>query len=361
MKIRAASACLFDVRRDPPLSGTVQTFSKWEVVLVDIETDEGIVGTGYAYTIGTGGYSVLELLNKDLLGRLIGQDARQVESIWRQLFVATRGTVVGPITSLALAAIDIALWDLRGKALGQPIWLLAGGAQARVPVYDTEGRWMGLSNEQLVEHVKESQASGWAALKLKVGKLEPQADLERVSAVRSAVGDNMTLMVEASQSMTYAEAKRLARLLERVDPFWFEEPLPADDVAGHVRLSHFTSIPIAVGESLYSLGQFREYLVAGAAGIIQPDVGRIGGITPWLKVAHLADAFNVKLAPHFLMELHVSLAAAVPNAIYLEYFNQLKTITHSLPRVEDGFAIPPSEPGTGIQWDREAIAHLRLA
>jgi L-alanine-DL-glutamate epimerase-like enolase superfamily enzyme len=145
------------------------------------------------------------------------------------------------------------------------------------------------------------------------------------------------------------------------DPYWFEEPLPADDITGHEALAAATSVPLAVGESLYSVGQFREYLHRRAAGIVQVDVARIGGITPWLKVAHLAEAYNVAVCPHFLMELHVSLACAAPASRYLEHIPQLRAITKSQITVERGHALAPSTPGLGIDWDRDAIDDRRVA
>jgi L-alanine-DL-glutamate epimerase-like enolase superfamily enzyme len=171
----------------------------------------------------------------------------------------------------------------------------------------------------------------------------------------------MHLMVDANQSMTGAEARRRAAAFEEVDLFWFEEPLPADDIAGHARLAAGTSIPIAVGESIYSVQQFCQYLAAGAASIIQVDVARIGGITPWLKVAHTAEAFNVKVCPHFLMELHVSLAAAVPNGLYVEHIPQLRSLTRSQFGIENGHAVAPGAAGLGIDWDHDAIERGRVA
>jgi len=310
----ASFLCELEVERERV--DAVQSFTKQETIFVDLETEDGVTGRGYAYTIGTGGQAVLQLLRADLLPTLLGQDARQIEAVWRRLFRRTHATAVGTITSLALAAVDIALWDLKGKALDQPLWLLAGGARDRVPLYDTEGGWLQLSVDELVAGARRSIDAGWSGIKIKVGKPNPQEDVERLRAVRAAIGPAARLMVDANQSLTYPEAKRRAYLYEPFDLFWFEEPLPAEDIAGHARLAAATSIPIAVGESIYALGHFREYLTAGAAGIIQVDVARIGGITPWLKVAHLAEAFNVHVAPHFLMELHVSLAAAIPNALY---------------------------------------------
>jgi L-alanine-DL-glutamate epimerase-like enolase superfamily enzyme len=361
VKIVGATAYLIDLEPETPRTDAIQSFVRQETIFVEIETDAGVSGTGYSYTIGTGGRAVLQLLQEDLLHHLPGQDARQVESIWLHLFRSTHGTVVGAITSLALAAIDIALWDIRCKSAGQPLWLVAGGAKREVPLYDTEGGWLQLSVEELVAGAIQSTQRGWPGVKLKVGKPSAHEDMERLRAVRDAIGPDIDLMVDANQSMTYSEAKRRARMFEELDLFWFEEPLPAEDITGHALLAPYTSIPIAVGESLYSTSHFREYLAAGAAGIVQVDAARIGGITPWLKTAHLAEAFNVKVAPHFLMELHVSLAAAVPNAMYVEHIPQLRSITTKDIEIVAGRAIAPSVPGIGISWDRDAIDNLRQA
>ena len=233
---------------------------------------------------------------------------------------------------------------------------MAGGYRPAVPLYDTEGGWLHLSTDELVAGALASQAAGWPGVKLKVGKPSVAEDVARLRAVREAVGPGMALMVDANQSMTGAEARRRAAAFEPLDLTWFEEPLPADDIAGHQWLASQTSIPIAVGESMYSVAQFREYLTRGAASVVQVDVARVGGITPWLKVAHLAEAFNVTVCPHFLMELHVSLAAAVPNGAFVEHIPQLRAVTRTEMMVKDGQAIAPEEPGLGIDWDRDALA-----
>lgn len=357
--IRRVDTYLVDLVPERPRTDAIQSFVKQETIFVEIENEDGATGIGYSYTIGTGGRAVLELLRNDLVPLLPGEDADQIEAVWQKLFWATHGTAVGAITSLALAAVDSALWDLRGKSLGQPLWRLAGGARPSVPLYDTEGGWLHLSIDDLVEGALASKRQGWPGVKLKVGKPRPEEDFERLQAVRGAVGSDMDIMVDANQSLTHAEAKRRAHLFEPLGLFWFEEPLPAEDLQGHVRLAASTSIPIAVGESIYSPSHFREYLAAGAAGIVQPDVARVGGITPWLKVAHLAETFNVKVAPHFLMELHVSLAAAVPNALYVEHIPQLRSITRSEMQIDGGMAVAPETPGLGIDWDLEKIGALR--
>lgn len=358
--ITKAEAYLVDLEVETVRTDAVQAFLKQETVFVAVSTADGLNGLGYSYTIGTGGTSVLALLRDHLLPRLIGKDARNVEALWSDLWWSTHATTVGAITSLAVAAVDTALWDLRCLRAGEPLWRLAGGSRRQVPLYDTEGGWLHLTTDQLVAGALASQKAGWPGVKLKVGKPRVHEDVERLRAVRDAVGPSMDIMVDANQSMTYPEARRRAAAFEEVDLSWFEEPLPADDVTGHVQLSSSTSIPIAVGESLYSISQFREYVASGAAGIVQVDVARVGGITPWLKVAHLAEAFNLEVCPHFLMELHVSLTAAVPNGRYVEHIPQLRAITSTEMEIVDGYAVAPDTPGLGIDWDQDAIEDRRV-
>jgi L-alanine-DL-glutamate epimerase-like enolase superfamily enzyme len=334
----------------------IQAFVRQETPLVRIRCDDGLEGTGYSYTIGTGGSSVVALLADHLAPRLIGRDPDETEAIWKDLFFATHATAVGAITSLALAAVDTALWDLKAKRAGLPLWRAAGGAQARVPLYTTEGGWLHLPIEALVGQTLEAKAAGFRGAKIKVGRPHVSEDVARLTAVREAVGDAFELMVDANQCFTVSEAIRRARAFEPIGLAWLEEPLPAEDLAGHAELARHTALPIAVGESLYHPAHFREYLERDACSIVQVDCARIGGVTPWLKVAHLAEAFNVAVCPHFLMELHVSLTAAVPNAAWVEYIPQLDDITTSRLVIADGHAVAPTAPGLGIDWDFAAIA-----
>lgn len=347
---------VFQVDLAPPRPRTdaIQSFDTQETPIVRIRCDDGSEGTGYSYTIGTGGSSVLALLRDHLLPQLIGMEPQRIEHLWRTLYYSTHATAVGAITSLAMAAIDTALWDWRCRRDGQPLWVAAGGAQHQVPVYTTEGGWLHYSIDELVEAAVAVKNAGFLGAKIKVGK-RLQDDLARLAAVRETVGDDFELMIDANQCFTPAEAIRRAPYYAAAMINWFEEPLPADDLTGHARLAASTRVPVAVGESLYSIGQFADYLRQGACAVVQTDVARIGGITPWLKVAHMAEACNVPVCPHFLMELHVSLCAAVPNAEWLEFIPQLDSITRSLLRIEDGHAYPPSTPGLGIDWDWHEI------
>jgi len=337
----------------------IQAFPRQETPMVRIFCDDGSEGMGYSYTIGTGGSSVVGLIRDHLAPQLLGQDPQMIEAIWNDLFYHTHATAVGAITSLALCAIDTALWDMRCRSAGLPLHVMAGGAQRRIPIYDTEGGWLHIATSELVSNALEAKSRGFGGVKVKVGKARVGEDVERLRAVRDAIGDTMELMVDANQGFTIAEAIRRARHFEALDLAWFEEPLPAEDINGHVLLRESTSLPIAVGESLYSISHFREYLQRGACTIIQTDVARIGGITPWLKCAHIAESFNVPICPHYLMELHVGLCASVPNAPWVEYIPQLDVIMKNGMRIENGHALPFDGPGLGIEWDWKAIANMR--
>ncbi len=333
----------------------IQAFVKQETPIVRITCSDGAQGVGYAYTIGTGGSSVVALLRDHLCPLLIGRDAAEIERLWKELFFLTHATAVGAITSLALAAIDTALWDLRCRRAGLSLAQAAGGAQRRIPVYTTEGGWLHLSTAELVEEGLHARAMGFRGAKIKVGKPHVAEDVARLSAVRDALGSEFEIMVDANQAFTISEARRRADAYAPFGLAWLEEPLPAEDLAGHAELAAHARMPIAVGESIYSLQHFREYLERDACSIVQVDCARIGGITPWLKVAHLAESFNVAVCPHYLMELHASLAGAVPNAAWIEHIPQLDAITTSRLVIEDGYALVPGTPGLGIDWDFASI------
>jgi L-alanine-DL-glutamate epimerase-like enolase superfamily enzyme len=358
-KIERVEVLMVDLVPKVKRTDAIQAFVSQETPIVRIHADDGAIGTGYTYTIGTGGHAVVALLVRNLAPQLIGRDPEKIEQIWKALFFHTHATAVGAITALALSAIDTALWDMRCRRSGRPLHIEAGGAQDRVPLYTTEGGWLHIETDALVEDALRAKAAGFGGCKIKIGR-SPKQDVARLTAVREAVGGDFEIMVDGNQGAAVDEAIRRARLYEPLDLAWYEEPLPAEDLGGHIRLSASTSLPIAVGESIYSLQHFREYLQRDAASVIQADVARIGGITPWLKAAHLAESFNVAIAPHFLMELHVSLTAAIPNGRWVEYIPQLDTLTTTGMRIEDGHAVPSDEPGLGIAWDWAAIERQRV-
>jgi L-alanine-DL-glutamate epimerase-like enolase superfamily enzyme len=351
-KITRIEALMVDLVPKVKRTDAIQSFVSQETPIIRVHDADGAIGTGYTYTIGTGGQSIMALIKHTLAPALIGHEASEIEKIWRDMLFLTHATSVGAITSLALAAIDTALWDLKCRKAAQPLHLMAGGAQSRIPLYTTEGGWLHIETSALVDDAVQAKENGFGGAKVKIGRPHVSEDVARLEAVRKAVGPSFEIMTDANQRFTVDEAIRRARCLTPIDIAWLEEPLTADDLSGHVRLSQSTTLPVAVGESLYSHLHFREYLQQGACSIVQVDVARI---TPWLKVAHLAECFNVPVCPHFLMELHVSLCAAVPNARWVEYIPQLDSLTEHPMRIENGHAIPSSDPGLGIAWDFKAI------
>ena len=234
----------------------IQSFVSQQTPFVRITDADGAVGTGYSYTIGTGGHSIIELLARTFAPALIGRDAAMVEKIWRDLLFRTHATSVGAITSLALAAVDTALWDLRCRKAGLPLHVMAGGAQDKVRLYTTEGGWLHIETAALVEDALKAKADGFGGSKVKIGR-PIHEDVARLAAVREAVGPGFEIFTDANQAFTVDDAIRRARHYEAADIGWFEEPLTADDLNGHVRLSRSTSIPIAIGESLYSHLHYR--------------------------------------------------------------------------------------------------------
>jgi L-alanine-DL-glutamate epimerase-like enolase superfamily enzyme len=358
-KIERVEILMVDLIPKVKRTDAIQSFVSQETPIARITDSDGAVGTGYSYTIGTGGRAVVALLRETFAPALIGRDAAMVEKIWRDLLFLTHATSVGAITSLALAAVDTALWDLRCRKAGLPLHVMAGGAQEKIRVYTTEGGWLHIPTDALVKDAVDAKARGFGGCKIKVGR-PVHEDVARLRAVREAVGAGFEIFTDANQAFAVDEAIRRVRHYEEFDIGWLEEPLPADDLGGHVRLSASTSVPIAVGESLYSVLHFREYLQARACSIVQVDAARIGGITPWLKTAHLAESFNMAVCPHFLMELHVGLCAAVPNARWVEYIPQLDTITTQGMSLEGGFAVPSADPGLGIAWDFDALDAMRV-
>jgi L-alanine-DL-glutamate epimerase-like enolase superfamily enzyme len=326
--------------------------------MVRIWTDDGVDGTGYSYTIGTGGSAVVALLRDYMAPWLLGRDAAMVEEIWKGLFFCTHANSVA-----RLLAWPSRRWTSRSGicvASARMHHSITPSAAPNVAYRSTEGGWLNFTTEELVDRAIEAREAGFRGFKVKVGRPHVAEDVARLAAVRRKLGPDFEIMIDANQCFTVSEAIRRAKSFEEFDLAWFEEPMPAEDIDGHVRLSQSTSVPIAIGESLYHPSHFREYLQRGGCSIVQVDVARIGGITPWLKTAHLAETFNMQVCPHYLMEIHVALCAAVPNAAWVEFIPQLDVITESRLEIVDGCALPSSEIGLGISWDWKTIERMRV-
>jgi len=359
MKIQSIQTALFRFPPHRPIADAIQQFEAMEVIALTLRSEDGIEGFGFTYTIGRGGKTVKTFLDEEIVPRLLGENALDIERLWEIMWTATHWVGRHGIASLAASAADIALWDHRARLAGLPLYKLLGACRERIPVYNTDGGWLNHTEQQLTAEAAALAEQGFRGVKIKVGKPSAAEDVARVRAVRRVIGGSMPLMVDANMGWRAADAVSRARLLEEFDLFWLEEPIEADDVGGHRRLAERTTIPVAVGESLYNRFAFKEYLAQGAAEILQPDAGRVGGVTEWLRVANMAHGFNVSVAPHFLMELHVHLTCAVPNALFAEYIPFLDRFVETPLKPRNGYLEPPSAPGHGIRF-RPETAHPHL-
>lgn len=361
MKITKVSAEIYKVPTHREMHDAIREFSTLDLVFAQVETDEGIFGRGFTYNIiPHGGSEIRSLIANDIDALVRGMDPRNHERVWYQMWRSMDWVGRGGIAVLAVAAADNALWDLKSKLAGMPLYKLLGGTREMVPVYNTDGGWLNHSVEQLVEESRKVVAAGFRGTKIKVGKEDPMEDCERIAAVREVLGPKRTLMVDANECFTHAEAIKRARLWEEFNLFWFEEPLPAEDILGHAKIKTHTSIPIALGESLFTRQQFRDYIATDGVSIVQPDCCRCGGITEWLKVAHMADCHNMQVSPHFVMELHLPLVAAIPNGLFVEYIPSLNAVLREPLKLEDGCFRPSQEPGLGIAWDQDKLERYKV-
>ena len=358
MKVTDVDVRLHRVPLDEPWGDSTHRISHIELILCALQTDGSHTGIGYTYTVGSGGAAVVALIRAYLAPIVLGEDPSYVERLWHRLWEETHDAGARGIGGLAMGAIDVALWDLAGKSAGEPLYKLLGGAREEIVAYGS-GVNLNLDQDGLLAQVEGWLAQGYEAVKIKVGKEDPGEDVERVEAVRRLIGPGRRLMLDANQAWTASEAVTRIRMLEPFSPYWIEEPLISDDVLGHARVRQAVSTAIAVGENIHSRFEAAMYVQLGAVDIMQADVARIGGITEWLKVAHMADAFNLKVAPHFLLELSGSLLCAVPNALILEdveggSLTELGVLEEGRP-VADGRWSPSDRPGHGIIFSKSAL------
>jgi D-arabinonate dehydratase len=352
-----------------PLARTVflsnESFSAREFNVARVHTDEGLVGVGY----GRGGRLVHAALELEVAPLLVGRDPLATEAIWSDVYrrtalVGRRGAILR-----ALSVADIALWDLKAKALGLPLFRLLGGERPQVPAYVSGGYYrQGQSPGDLAAEIVAYVERGFRAVKIRVGRLPLAEDSARVAAVRAAIGDDVELMVDANQGYaTAAEAIRAGRAFEAAGVRWLEEPLSSDDMAGTVEVAAALDLPVAGGEVESTRFAFRELVERRALDILQPDVTVVGGVSEWLKVAALAAAAHLPLAPHYFFEVHAQLAAATPGTIYVEYFYPDADIISFDPLLleplepRDGWLHLPERPGLGLELREDAVERYRAA
>jgi D-galactarolactone cycloisomerase len=325
-------------------------------LFVHVRTDKGAEG------LGTCDASARGLIERTLKPILIDQDPLCHEKLWDDMFWRVRGIGRKGLAFSAISGVDIALWDLKAKVFGVPLYRLLGPFTDRVPIYGSGG-WTNLTETQLVQEQVGFVERGIPRVKMKVAKdfgHNEAEDLRRLAAVRKAVGDAVEIYVDANNGYYAKQAIAMSRRFEQYDVRWFEEPVLADDIDGLVEVSRATTIPVASGEHEYTKYGFKELISRRGADIVQPDVGRVGGITEWMKVAHLAHAYNLPLAPHAYQLIHLHLACATPNLKVVEYLGHVELGDRlwytEIPEQKDGMLAPfPDRPGLGLMLDPGAV------
>lgn len=334
--------------RQKPMTEVVFLFA-------EITTELGHAGVGFSYSKRAGGPAQYAHAREVAEG-VIGEDPNDIAKIYTKLLWAGASVGRSGVATQALAAIDIALYDLKAKRAGLPLAKFLGSYRDSVQTYNTSGGFLNSTLEEVKARATQSLEEGIGGIKVKVGLPDSKEDLRRVAGIREHIGWDVPLMVDANQQWDRATALRMGRQLEEFNLIWIEEPLDAYDFEGHAHLANVLDTPIATGEMLASVAEHKGLINANGCDIIQPDAPRVGGITQFLRLAALADERGLGLAPHFAMEIHLHLAAAYPREPWVEHFDWLDPLFNERLETKDGRMIVPDRPGLGVTLSDQARA-----
>lgn len=327
----------------------------FDLVMARVRCSDGVEGCGYTVMHEGQGPAIAAICDGPFREILMGSDPDLIEGLWHRMYRAVHYAGRGGPVSFALAAVDTALWDMKGRRLGTPLWRLLGGADPRVRAY-AGNIDLNFPVERLVEGGLASVEAGFRSVKMRLGRPTLAEDIARVGAMREALPDAIEMMADANEAWRVDQAVRAMHMLRPFDLVWLEEPIAPDDLAGNAHLRGLGLVPLALGENLHTLAEFATLFAAGGVDMPQPDLTTCGGITPFMKVARLCEAYNLPVMSHGAHDLHVHCLAATPSAAYLEWhaFGLDRFMADPI-RVSDGFVRAPERPGHGIAFDWEAL------
>jgi L-alanine-DL-glutamate epimerase-like enolase superfamily enzyme len=340
------------------LTGRQKPLTEVSMLFVEVRTRDGREGLGFSYSKRAGGPGQFAHA-QEIAPALIGEDPSDIAKLWTKLAWAGASVGRSGLAAQAIGAFDVALYDLKAKRAGLSLAKLLGSHRDSVACYNTSGGFLNTPTDQLLVNAKHSIGRGIGGIKLKVGQPEWRKDVERLEALRKHLGDDAPIMVDANQQWDRARAQRMCRIFEQFNLIWIEEPLDAYDHEGHAALAATFDTPIATGEMLTSPAEHAELIRHRSADYLMPDAPRVGGITPFLKIAAQAEQAGVMLAPHFAMELHVHLAAAYPTEPWLEHFDWLEPLFNERLEIKEGRILVPTRPGLGVTLSDQARAWTR--
>jgi L-alanine-DL-glutamate epimerase-like enolase superfamily enzyme len=333
-----------------------------EFLQVKLDTDAGITGYGMNWSYTPGLHAAQVMVDENYAPLLRGSDPAMRKELVRRMFYSNHFVGRVGAARVGIAAVEFALWDIVCKTAEQPLWRYLGACRDQVKAYSTDGGWLSWSTEELVNDAQRLVARGFDALKVKLGR-DPHEDFERVATVREAVGPNVRIMTDANCAWNLATARYWGARLAELEVFWLEEPMVPDDVKAHAELAHSISVPIAVGETIYTKQAFRDFVETGAAQYVQADATKLLGIDEWLEVASLAACYGVPVVPHTNVQqkLHVQLAAATPGAMMVEHcYESIEDVWEEPLHVKGGYYPLPQEPGVGLKLRDEIVKAHRI-
>ena len=356
MQITGHSTRVIDLPRPvgPPGGGPGANIATF--VTLKIQTDEGIEGIGYAgFASNVLSKALMETVD-GLAGLTVGDDPMMIEAIQERLLAAGGGGAPAGLVTRAVSAIDVALWDIKGKVTGQPVWKLLGGHRQRVPTYASGYLWRTYDLDALAETAPKLVADGFKAMKFRMGAEDSLAkELERMKVMREAVGPDIDIMLDINQGWNVNQAITVGRELVNYDLFWLEDPVQHQDYSGMARIADAIDTPIASGEYHYGIVPFRHMLEERSIDIVMADLLRAGGLTGWMKIAHMAEGYNLPIVSHLATEVMAHGVAAARNGLTIEHMPWTFGMFTEEPKIEDGMMVLSDKPGLGIEFDEEAL------